>query len=263
MNGAESLVRTLIASDVNLCFANPGTSEMHFVAALDKFEGMRCILGLAETVVTGCADGYARMAGKPAATLLHLGPGLANGAANLHNARRARSPVVNVVGDHARGHLALDAPLTTDLEGVARPFSKWVKTIGEPADAGHDTAAAITAATSLGGPATLIVPADVAWSEGAQPLTPPPAATPVQPGQEIIETAARLLRSHGQRAMLLLGGRALGEQGVEAAARLAAATGARLTSETFNTRAARGAGRAFIPKVPYMAEAAEAFLKDV
>jgi len=263
MKGAQAILETLHRGGVDTIFANPGTSEMALVRALDDTSTVRAVLALFEGVVTGAADGYARMAGKPAATLLHLGPGLANGAANLHNARRARSPVVNVVGDHARGHLALDAPLTTDLEGVARPFSKWVKTIGEPADAGHDTAAAITAATSLGGPATLIVPADVAWSEGAQPVTPSPAATAVQPGQEIIETAARLLRSHGQRAMLLLGGGALGEQGVAAAARLSTATGARLASETFNTRAARGAGRVFIPKVPYMAEAAEAFLKDV
>ena len=263
MKGAQAILETLHRGGVDTVFANPGTSEMALVRALDDAGTVRGVLALFEGVVTGAADGYARMAGRPAATLLHLGPGLANGAANLHNARRARSPVVNVVGDHARGHLALDAPLTTDVEGVARPFSKWVRTTVEPADAGHDTAAAIAAATSLDGPATLIVPADVAWSEGAEPVTPPPAAADARPEDSLVDVAARLLRSHGQRAMMLLGGSALGEQAVAAAASLAAATGVRLASETFNRRAACGAGRPVVPKLPYMAEAAEAMLHDV
>src|SRR4051794_40399938 len=128
MNGAESLVRTLAQAGVSVCFANPGTSEMHFVAALDKVAGIRCVLCLFEGVATGAADGYARMAEKPAATLLHLGPGLANGLANLHNAKKARTPMVNIVGDHATYHLELDAPLTADIEAAAAPFSHWVQT---------------------------------------------------------------------------------------------------------------------------------------
>ena len=128
MNGAESLARTLLASGVDTCFANPGTSEMHFVSALDRVTGLRCVLGLAETVVAGCADGYARMAGKPAATLFHCGPGLGNAIANLHNAKRAHTPIVNIVGDHASYHRPYDAPLTADTEGLARTVSSWVRT---------------------------------------------------------------------------------------------------------------------------------------
>src|ERR1700682_5327130 len=146
MNGAESLVRTLLACGVDTCFANPGTSEMHFVAALDGAPGMRCVLGLAETIVTGCADGYARMAGKPAATLLHCGPGLANGPANLHNARRASTAVVNIVGDQATYHRPFDAPLTADTEGFARGVSGWVRTASDVRTVGADAAAAVQAA---------------------------------------------------------------------------------------------------------------------
>ena len=146
MNGAESLVRTLIACGVDTCFANPGTSEMHFVSALDRIAGMRCILGLFEGVVTGAADGYARMAGKPAATLLHCGPGLANGLANLHNARRAPTPIVNLVGDQATHHRPLDALLTADTEGFARGVSAWVRTARHACDVGADAAEAVQAA---------------------------------------------------------------------------------------------------------------------
>src|SRR5574337_125510 len=146
MNGAESLVRTLVAGGVDVCFANPGTSEMHYVAALDRVPGMRCVLGLFEGVVTGAADGYARMAGKPAATLLHCGPGLANGLANLHNARRAATPIVNIVGDQATYHRPLDAPLTADTEGWARPVSAFVRTAARAERVGADAAAAIEAA---------------------------------------------------------------------------------------------------------------------
>src|SRR6202162_2810826 len=143
MNGAESLVRTLVAGGVDVCFANPGTSEMHFVAALDRVEGMRCVLALFEGVVTGAADGYARMAEKPAATLLHLGPGLANGLANLHNASKAQVPIVNVVGQHATYHLRHDAPLTADIEAIARPYSKWLRTSCAATEIGHDAAEGI------------------------------------------------------------------------------------------------------------------------
>ena len=148
MNGAESLVRTLLGGGVNVCFTNPGTSEMHFVAALDSVPGMHCVLGLFEGVATGAADGYYRMSGRPASTLLHLGPGLANGLANLHNAKKAGSGVVNIVGDHAIPHLALDAPLTSDIEGLSRPMSHWVRTSTSSAAVGADGAAAITAARS-------------------------------------------------------------------------------------------------------------------
>src|SRR5882762_773563 len=167
MNGAESLVRTLVGGGVDVCFSNPGTSEMHFVAALDRVEGMRCVLGLFEGVVTGAADGYARMAEKPAATLLHLGPGLANALANLHNANRASTPVVNIVGDHATYHRRYDAPLTSDIEGAARPFSHWVKTSPDAKTVARDGAEAIAAARMAPGRiATLVLPADTAWNEG-------------------------------------------------------------------------------------------------
>ena len=145
MTGAESLIRTLIAAGVEVCFANPGTSEMHFVAALDKVEGMRCVLGLAEIVVTGCADGYARMAEKPGATLLHCGPGLANGLANLHNARRASTPMVNIVGDQATWHRDADAPLTSDIASLARPVSRWVRVAASARCLARDAAEAVAA----------------------------------------------------------------------------------------------------------------------
>ena len=177
MNGAESLARTLVAGGVNVCFTNPGTSEMHFVAALDKVEGIRCVLGLFEGVVTGAADGYWRMAERPAATLLHLGPGLGNGLANLHNARKASSAIVNVVGEHATYHIAHDAPLTSDIEGIARPVSAWVRTSPSARAVAADGAAAIAAAWAPPGQiATLILPADTAWAK-------PTARRPRRPGR--------------------------------------------------------------------------------
>src|ERR1700742_4797616 len=158
MNGAESLVRTLVNGGVEVCFANPGTSEMHFVGALDRVQGMRCVLGLFEGVCSGAADGYYRMADKPAATLLHLGPGLANACANLHNAKKAGSGIVNIVGEHATYHIKFDTPLTADIEGIARPFSHWVKTSPNPSQVGKDGAAAVQAArTGCGQIATLIL----------------------------------------------------------------------------------------------------------
>src|SRR5438552_241599 len=167
MTGAESLIRTLAGADVTVCFSNPGTSEIHLVQALDRIPEMQCVLGLFEGVVTGAADGYARMTGKPACTLLHLGPGLGNGLANLHNASRARVPIVNIVGQHASYHLQHDTPLTSDIEAIARPYSKWLRTSCAPSDLGRDAAQAIVSArTAPGRIATLIVPADVAWSEG-------------------------------------------------------------------------------------------------
>ena len=166
MNGAESLVRTLISGGVNVCFANPGTSEMHFVAALDRIEGMRCVLCLYEGVVTGAADGYYRMAGKPASTLLHLGPGLGNGLANLHNAKKARSGIVNIVGEHSASHLKYDPPLTSDIEGLARPLSHWVRRVDSARSVSWDVSTAIARASELPGQiATLILPGDASWQE--------------------------------------------------------------------------------------------------
>src|SRR5215212_594908 len=179
MNGAESLVRTLTGAGVEVCFANPGTSEMHFVTALDRIEGLRCVLGLFEGVVTGAADGYYRIADRPAATLLHLGPGLANGLANLHNAKKARSGVVNIVGDHATAHLALDAPLTSDIAGVAAPMSHWVRCAGSIASVADDGIEAIRQASMRPGRvATLILPADIAWSESG-PSSGPRVRQPI------------------------------------------------------------------------------------
>src|SRR5688572_9454988 len=184
MNGAESLARTLVMNGVDTCFSNPGTSEMHFVAALDKVEGMRCVLGLFEGVVTGAADGYYRMSGRPACTLLHLGPGLGNGLANLHNARRARSGIVNIVGEHATHHLQHDAPLTSDIEGIARPMSDWVRTARSAGGVAADGAEAIRVArTTPGKIATLIVPADATWNQADRPAAAPaPVAPPLPDG---------------------------------------------------------------------------------
>ena len=185
MNGAQSLVRTLLAAGVDTCYANPGTSEMHFVAALDTTPGMRCVLGLQENVVTGMADGHFRMVGRPACTLLHCGPGLANGWANLHNARRAGSGIVNLVGDQATWHRPHDAPLTADTEGLARAVSAWVRTSTRADEVGRDGAAAVQAARSANGQvATLILPANVSWSETASGPAPLPA--PVPPGIVLI-----------------------------------------------------------------------------
>ncbi|SIT35294.1 putative acetolactate synthase large subunit IlvX [Paraburkholderia piptadeniae] len=258
MSGAESLVRTLLACGVDTCFANPGTSEMHFVAALDRIPGMRCVLGLFEGVVTGAADGYARIAQKPAATLLHCGPGLANGLANLHNARRAQSPVINIVGDQATYHRPLDAPLTSDTEGWARPVSVWTRTVTEAASVGAAAATAVQAACAEPrGVASLILPSDACWNEGgevAAPLGPIPAPK-VTP--DIVQQIARVLRS-GEPTLLLLAGRALDEAPLADAHSIAAATGARLLCTTANARVARGRGRFPIERLPYYGDPARA-----
>jgi acetolactate synthase I/II/III large subunit len=260
MNGAESLVRTLVGSGIEVCFANPGTSEMHFVASLDKVEGIRCVLGLAETVVTGCADGYARMAGKPAATLLHCGPGLANGIANIHNGRRANSPMVNIVGDQAISHRPLDPPLAADTEGLARAVSHWVRTSRSSSHVARDGAAAVQASRSAPGQiATLILPSDVSWGEGSGPADPLPAA-PRQPvAPEVLQTVARILRSR-EPSVLLLDGQALGPEGLEAANRVAFVTGATLRAPLFVPRMACGRGRVPVERVPFGVDAALASL---
>src|SRR5580658_9746881 len=201
MNGAESLVRTLVASGVEVCFGNPGTSEMHFVAALDRVEGMRVVLGLFEGAVTGMADGYGRMAEKPAATLLHLGPGLANGLANLHNARRARTPIVNIVGDHATYHLQYDAPLASDIAGFARPVSGWVHSSPSAQTVAADGARAVAAACSPPGQiATLILPADTAWNAADGPAPPLSRPQPSPVADATVDLVARTLRSGARSA---------------------------------------------------------------
>lgn len=261
MNGAESLIRTLIAGGVETCFTNPGTSEMHIVGALDRVAEMRCVLGLFEGVVTGAADGYARMAGKPACTLLHLGPGLANGVANLHNASRAQVPIVNIVGQHATYHLRYDAPLTSDIEAIARPYSKWLRTSSAASELGRDAGEAIVAAcTSPGQIATIIVPADVAWTDAGAVATVPAAPKAALPSTECINRAASMLRS-GLPTALLLNGNALYGDGLTAAGRIAAATGAKLLAPYPITRVQRGAGSPDVQRIPYVPEQATELLK--
>lgn len=267
MNGSEAMVRTMLASSLEVCFANPGTSEMHFVSALDRFTQMRCVLGLFEGVVTGAADGYYRMAGKPAATLLHLGPGLGNGLANLHNAKRARSGIVNIVGQHATDHIANDAPLTSDIEGIARPMSHWVKTTASANEAPVDTAAAITQACGAEGRiATLILPADAAWSEcETGPVVAQRAAPASIVRSDAIETIARLIRECRDpgTVALLLGGRGTRAKAAELAGRIAAHTGCQILAETKNARSERGAGRVNLPQIPYPMDQSLALLKEV
>ncbi len=284
MNGAESLTRSLLASGVDLCFANPGTSEMHFVSALDRVPGMRCVLGLFEGVVTGAADGYWRMTDRPAATLLHLGPGLANGLANLHNAKKAGSGIVNVVGDHATTHLALDAPLTSDIHTLAAPMSHWVQAADKANDVARLGREAVRQARGRPGQiSTLILRADAAWSdvssevssefssEVPSPLTSNvntnhaadgvvPLAAPAALDMAAVDQAAQLLRADGAGTLLLLGDRALREGASTWAGRITAATGCGLMSAFYGARIERGAGRVALPRVPYAVDAALAVL---
>lgn len=262
MNGAECLVRTLVAGGVDVCFANPGTSEMHFVAALDRVEGMRCVLALFEGVATGAADGYARMAEKPAATLLHLGPGLANGLANLHNAMKASTPVVNIVGDHATWHRAYNAPLTSDIETAAKPFSAWVRTSPNARSVAEDGAAAISAArTPPGGVATLILPGDTAWDMGAGVAQLPAVPARDRVSSEDISEAVAAVRS-GEPTLLLLAGPSLRQRGLELAGKIASKTGVKISAQTFNARMERGAGRVAVDRVPYPVDTAVESLRE-
>ena len=257
MNGAQALIRTLVAGGVDVCFGNPGTSEMHFVAALDAVPEMRAVLGLHEGVVTGAADGFGRMAGRPAATLLHLGPGLANGLAGLHNARRAFTPVVNVVGDHASYHRQYDAPLNSDIDLLAGWLGGWLKRTNDAAGVGADAAEEIAAALApTGRIATLVLPADVSWSEGGQPALPAVAAGRTEVGDAEVTAVAGLLRS-GARCALLLGGAATHGPGLRAASRIGAGSGASLFVETFPARLERGAGLPAVDRLGYLAEHVE------
>ncbi len=256
MNGAESLMRTAAAAGLELCFANPGTTEMPLVAALDAVPDVRAVLGLFEGVCTGAADGYARMSGRPALTLLHLGPGFANGIANLHNARRAHSPVVNLIGDHATWHVKHDAPLTSDIVSLAKPVSDWVRTARSAKELARDLADAHAAACRPPGcVATLIVPADCQWDEAPGPVRPQAPAAPAAPEEVRVAEAADRLRRNGPGA-LLLGGAALGEAGLRAAGRAVAASQSALLCETFPARLERGAGLPRVERLPYFPEQA-------
>ncbi|ART55858.1 acetolactate synthase large subunit [Acidovorax carolinensis] len=256
-NGAHALMQTLVDAGITTCFTNPGTSEMHFVAALDSAPAMRAVLCLFEGVATGAADGYARMAGQPAATLLHLGCGLGNGLANLHNARKGKVPVVNIVGDHATTHTQYDAQLQSDIETVARNVSPgFVRTSQSTARLCQDAVDAIAAARGLPGQvATLILPADVSWGEGGVPCAPPPPPRPGAADDSTVLAIAQAVRAGG-KAALLLGGQALREPGLRAAARIAAHSGVKVFAEVFPTRLERGAGLPFVERIAYLAELA-------
>ena len=263
MNGAQSLIRTLVGGGVDVCFANPGTSEMHFVASLDAVPEMRAVLALFEGVVTGAADGYGRMAERPAATLLHLGPGLANGLANLHNARRAHTPIVNVIGDHALYHKGFDAPLESDIEALTGWLHGWSRTSKDAQAVGRDAAEAIAAACAPPGRiANLIVPADVSWGDAGA------VAAPVQPPAPAIVDDARIAEvaevvSSGEPTVLLLGHGATRERGLVAASRIAEATGLRVLVETFPARLERGVGLPNFDRLGYLAEQAQSQLSGM
>ncbi|GAB3218531.1 acetolactate synthase large subunit [Mycolicibacterium hippocampi] len=255
MNGARALLSTLVDSGIEVCFANPGTSEMHFVAALDAVPRMRGVLTLFEGVATGAADGYARMADKPASVLLHLGPGLGNGLANLHNARRARTPMVVVVGDHATYHKRYDAPLESDIDALAGTVSGWVRRTMRTDDVGADAADAVSA--SRGGMvSTLILPADVSWTAGAHAGAAAPETIAPAVDRDGLRTALATLRS-GAPTVILIGGDATRTPGLAAATRIAQATGARVLCETFPARLERGAGVPAVERLAYFAEAAQ------
>jgi acetolactate synthase-1/2/3 large subunit len=254
MNGAQSLIRTLVGADVDVCFMNPGTSEMHFVAALDSVPEMRGVLCLFEGVATGAADGYARIAGRPASVLLHLGPGLGNGTANLHNARKGHTPVVTIVGDHATYHHQYDAQLESDIETLARNFSGWIRSSSDTATVGRDAAEAVAAAYGPPGQvATLILPADVSWLDGGSVAAPvaPAARHPV--AADVVDATAKVLRS-GEPTAILVGGTATDADALVAASRAANACGARLLCETFPSRLARGAGLPVPERIQYLGE---------
>jgi len=260
-NGAKALIDTLINAGVDTCFTNPGTSEMHFVVALDSTD-MKAILCLFEGVATGAADGYARMADKPAATLLHLGCGLGNGLANLHNARKARVPMINIIGDHATYHTQYDAQLQSDIETVARNCSTWVRTCAATEQLAADAAEAV--AVAAGPPAqisTLILPADVSWGEGATAVGAPAVTTPPSAAEDVVEKIAKVLSS-GEKTALLLGGRALREEGLRDASKIAEKTGAKLFCEVFPTRLQRGAGVPHVERIAYLAEIASVQLNE-
>jgi len=262
-NGAHALIQTLVDAGITTCFTNPGTSEMHFVAALDTVPEMRAVLALFEGVATGAADGYARMADKPAATLLHLGCGLGNGLANLHNARKGKVPMLNIVGDHATYHVQYDAQLQSDIETVARNVSPWVRTAKSTAALCQDAVEAIGACMGPPGQvATLILPADVSWGEGGVPMSPPKMTPPPAAQDATVAAVAQALQGEGKKAFLL-GGRALRAPALMAVARVAAKTGAKLFAEVLPTRIERGAGLPSVERLAYLAELASVQLNGL
>jgi acetolactate synthase-1/2/3 large subunit len=261
MNGAESLVNTLADQGVEVCFANPGTSEMHFLAALEN-PRMRSVLCLFEGVATGAADGWYRMRDTPACTLLHLGPGLANGLANIHNAKRASSGMVNIVGEHATAHLKYDAPLTSDIEGLARPLSHWVRRTDSSRSIAVDAAAAVAKASEHPGQiATLILPGNTSWSEAGEPPRIARVQTEIKPPPlDRVEHVARVLKS-GEPTLIVFGGKAMRGRALDLAGRVAAKAGCRIATQFFSARIERGAGRVPLERIPYAVPQAIAFLK--
>jgi acetolactate synthase I/II/III large subunit len=258
MNGAEALLKTIETAGIDVCFANGGTTEMPMILAFDSITGIRPMLGLFEGVCSGAADGYGRLKEKPALCLLHLGPGLANGVANLHNAKRARTPLLNVVGEHASWHVKANAPLAMDIECLCKTFSGWQRTVRSVETIARDTAEAIEA--SLRGQiASLIVPCDLQWKEyrGEIPAVKRPAFAP--PDKNAIESAAKLLKSSDKTA-LIMNGRALRRRGLEAAGRIRAAVGCDLFCINFPAYVDRGAGTVPVARVPYFPEPAAAVL---
>ena len=252
MNGAEILLKTAVQAGVEVCFTNPGTTELPLVAAVDTIPGIRPVLGLFEGCCAGAADGYGRMTGNPAMTLFHLGPGLGNAVANLHNARRARTPVFNIIGDHATWHRDADAPLTMDIASLSAVVSNWTRTANAVESLSRDTAQGITAARQGAG-ATLILPQDVQWADFPDPEIAKAAPRAEAPDLEAVKKAATLLNSK-KKCVLILGDSALRERGLKEAARIAAATGCSLLSETFPAHMQRGGELPDIPRIPYAPE---------
>lgn len=262
MFGAESLVQTFLKNEINVCFANPGTSEMHFVAALDSHPEMRCILCLFEGGTSGAADGYYRMSGKVAATMLHLAPGFGNAFANLHNASKAGSGLVNVMGEHASHHLKYESPLRGDTVAISQAVSDWTRVASDARSVARDGAEAIRAARSRGGQiATLVLPADAAWSEGTEPVVADPPPPLHRPSLAEIDAAATQLNERG--AALLIGGAASFGKSHQRAGQIAQATGARLLSPLFNARQRRGAGTPKTEILPYAVEPNIELFRDV
>ncbi len=262
MNGAESILKTLIAAGVDTCFTNPGTSEMHFVHAIGSEPKMRSVLGLFEGVCSGAADGYARMTGKPACTLLHLGPGLANATANIHNARRAYSPMVNIIGDHATHHLQYDAPLASDVTGLAKSFGDWVRKSSTAEQLSHDGAEAVKASLENGGQiANLIVPADCAWNDAGEAASPLSIDAAPKVESDRIDSIAKILKDK-ENVIIVIGGKANDAKALESLDKIAQATGATVLFETFNAKIPRGAGRVKFDKVAYFVEMAQEQFKD-
>ncbi|HEY5145676.1 MAG TPA: acetolactate synthase large subunit, partial [Polyangiaceae bacterium] len=263
MNGAELMMRTFLANGVELVVGNPGTSEMQFIAALDSVPQIRAVLALFEGVATGAADGYGRMADKPAATLLHLGPGLGNGLANLHNARRAHTPIVNVVGEHATFHRKYDPPLYSDIESIARGASEWTRTIESVATLSGDVAAAVGASLEAPGKVTtLVLPADVAWSDATGETKKATVTKASRVSQAVVDEIAKILKS-GEPAALLLNGRAVREPALRVASRIGRRAGARVLCDTFPARLERGAGRPVVERLPYIPQMILSLIADV